>query len=257
MLVICAGLAVAVTGLGALAHAAARRSVLSRVRGSLQRDGVQRTGRRLLSKIADYSFDVRYGTDTGRWVECHDLDLAGPNAPHAVNYAPTRAREFRELLRTMAVPSDGVFVDFGSGKGRVLLLASDYGFRKVVGVELSPALCETARANVLAYRRRKPAGAPISIVEADAAAYEFCDDETVIFLFNPFGPLVVSAVLDSTRASIARQPRQLWLIYNNPSCHDLLDHAGYLRKLRDFEFSSSIFAVYTNDSVPALAKVQA
>ena len=198
-------------------------------------DGVQNAGRRVISKIADHVFDVWYGTDTASYVECQDLNLVGPNAAHAVLYAPTRAREFRGLLRTLALPSDRVFVDLGSGKGRVLLLASDYGFRKVVGVELSAALCDTARANVRAYRKRKPAGASISVVQADAAAYRFCDDATVIFLFSPFGPVVVSAVLDNLRASIARRPRQVLSIYNNPFCQDVIEQAGYLRKLRDFD----------------------
>jgi cyclopropane fatty-acyl-phospholipid synthase-like methyltransferase len=80
--------------------------------------------------IADLEFDLRYGTDTMRRVEKDAL-------PGSSSYSATKARGFRTLMRKLDLPKASVFVDLGSGKGRVLLLAAQYGFEKVVGVEYS------------------------------------------------------------------------------------------------------------------------
>ena len=44
------------------------------------------------------------------------------------------------------------FVDLGSGKGRTLLMASDYPFRRIIGVELLPSLHQIAQENLRQYK---------------------------------------------------------------------------------------------------------
>src|SRR5712691_7133679 len=56
-------------------------------------------------------------------------------------YQPTEPVLFEEMLASIKIDfRNFTFIDLGSGKGRVLLLASDYPFRQIVGVELLPAL---------------------------------------------------------------------------------------------------------------------
>jgi predicted RNA methylase len=43
---------------------------------------------------------------------------------------------------------DFAFIDLGSGKGRTLLLAAEYPFERVIGVEYCPQLNEVARSNI-------------------------------------------------------------------------------------------------------------
>jgi 2-polyprenyl-3-methyl-5-hydroxy-6-metoxy-1,4-benzoquinol methylase len=45
------------------------------------------------------------------------------------------------------------FIDIGCGKGRVLLMAAEHGFRKIIGIDFAADLCLTARGNVEQYRR--------------------------------------------------------------------------------------------------------
>lgn len=45
------------------------------------------------------------------------------------------------------------FIDIGCGEGRVLLMAAEHGFRKIIGIDLAADLCLTARGNVERYRR--------------------------------------------------------------------------------------------------------
>src|SRR5271169_4560215 len=72
-------------------------------------------------------------------------------------YQPTDPDLFREMLAALAEESradfhDFVFIDLGSGKGRTLLIASDYPFRRIVGVDLLPELHQAAEENLSKYR---------------------------------------------------------------------------------------------------------
>jgi SAM-dependent methyltransferase len=236
---------IAILAFGALVRAALRHDAPRRVRAALREVGLKGTIGRAISKAMDYGFDVRYGTDTSRWIDVAGSGAGGSNVIHAVGYSPTRAREFRNVLSTLSGPRSGAFVDFGCGKGRVLLLASEFGFSRVVGVEFSGLLCEIARANVAGYRRRRSGGAPIMVIEGDAAEYKFMDDETVLFFFNPFDAVVLAAVLDGVVASVHRRPRRVWIVYNNPRWPEVIECAGFT-PIGRHTFPSGVFTIYEN-----------
>ena len=121
----------------------------------------------------------RWGTETSRVA-----DLGALDAPGRVRYEPSGWMDLRRILRRRDVSSDDVFLDLGCGKGRIVLQAATYPFRRVLGVEVSPELCEIARANVRA--RREHLRCDAEIVLADAASFAIPDDVTMIYLYNPF-----------------------------------------------------------------------
>src|SRR5947208_15284999 len=68
-------------------------------------------------------------------------------------YQPTEPAAFHEMLgglqgvmseHGVTGLSDFTFIDLGSGKGRTLLMASDYPFRRILGVELLAGLDQLA-----------------------------------------------------------------------------------------------------------------
>lgn len=99
-----------------------------------------------VSVVLDSTFDWRYGTSTSGKVNSDQLGVTGGNQIHAKRYGATKVRPLLALLKSQDVPVNGVFVDFGSGKGRALMVAALYGFRRIVGVEFSPQLHEAAAA---------------------------------------------------------------------------------------------------------------
>ena len=200
----------------------------------------------IFSKIGDRGFDLRYGTDTLNLIELEDLDIESPTKPNGMRYEPTRARPMRRFLRAMAFPKDSTFVDFGCGKGRVLLVASDYGFKRVVGIEFSPQLCEQARRNLAIYRGKTGTRSDVEIVECDVLDYKIRDDETTFFFFNPFDAGVMGQVLSNIVASHKKHPRRIWLIYHYPEFGEVLDREDFFVKLGSYTFGGGEFAVYTN-----------
>ena len=125
------------------------RLPLTWARRSLASRGLVRTSKVAGSALLDLSFDLRYGTETMRWVWVEDLGANSEHDVNAVGYRATKARSLQKLISKLDLPRDRAFVDLGSGKGRVLLLAAQLGFQKVVGVDTE--LCQKPHDLALVY----------------------------------------------------------------------------------------------------------
>jgi SAM-dependent methyltransferase len=162
-------------------------------------------------------FDARYGTDTGRHVTMEDLAAVGPDVPALWRYAPTLVAPFRRMMAALPVAEEElVFVDLGSGKGRALLLASEYPFRRIVGVELSPKLHRIAQTNVERFHSDAQRCRSFELLCMDAAEYEPPPEPMVLYLFQPFPIDVLTAVLEHLEESLRARPRRAYIAYMNP-----------------------------------------
>lgn len=229
-------------------------SLVARLVSSMQRRGVGSTlalawGSAVLylHEGVDRYFDFVNGTETSRVVEAVDLVATGFHKEHGFRYHATRARPFRRLMRALRIPPGQVFLDIGAGKGRVLLMALDFGFKKLVGVDYSAELCEIARQNLDTVRRRRDFTTPVEIYCCDAAEYDFYDDETVIYLYNPFDAVVLAEVMERLCASLRRAPRKTWLIYLHPRWHSAIESTGMFTWASLHSFGKLEFAVFTHD----------
>jgi SAM-dependent methyltransferase len=198
------------------------------------------------SYACDLLFDLRYGTDTHRPVAVEALDTDSENKPHAVHYQPTKARPFLRLLGRLSLPVESGFVDFGSGKGRALLLASQYGFRRVVGVEFSHRLCEIARMNAVRFAKHSPTKNSIEVIEADVASFTVAPDLNIFYLYNPFAAPVLAKVLANIGHSLTLDPRKICLIYNTANNGKMVVDSGLFSNWSNYEIGGSAFTVYTN-----------
>jgi len=167
--------------------------------------------------------------DTAQRVELAQLGL---DAPDRVSYEPAGWRELRRILRPADISGDDVFLDLGSGKGRMILLAARYRFRKVIGVEIAEPLTAVARRNVASCRLRPRCG-EIELVTADVLDYGIPDDVSVVYMFNPFRGAVFDAVVAQLIASVDRRPRRLLLIYRDGRNCERLTSTGRFRLVRE------------------------
>ena len=228
------------------------RQVNARLARSLRNHGVLHTLRAarrhlsiFVSRLLDRHFDASFGTDTRGVVENAALsDVTSPNLARGIRYEPTRALPFRRALRAAGVPSGGAFVDLGCGKGRALMLAVLCGFEHVTGVDYSEALCAAAERNLDQFRERTRRTFTWDIRAMDAAEYAFSDGDTVVYLFNPFDAVVLSAVLSRLRQSLERHPRTVWIVYHNPVWRPTLDNDGAFEHVGTHSSGGCVFAVY-------------
>jgi SAM-dependent methyltransferase len=89
------------------------------------------------------------------------------------------------------------FVDVGSGKGRVLIVAATYPFERIVGVEYSPALVAICRNNL----QKLHISDKCEVIVTDAADFKFPDGNLLAFLYNPFDSAILERVLKNLAAT--------------------------------------------------------
>jgi SAM-dependent methyltransferase len=123
-------------------------------------------------------------------------------------------------------PNDSeVFLDFGSGKGKALLIAGQLPYAKVLGVELRAELAESARHNIARARRRLRAG-HVECEVSNVLTWPIPDDTSTIFMYNPFFGQTFRTVMSRVFESYDRNPRKLHIVYQYPLEHNWLISTG-------------------------------
>jgi predicted RNA methylase len=186
-------------------------------------------------------FDAEHGVVTEALLFLGELDpeAIGAAMEDATHYEPTPVYECTALLR--AIPPDEIersaFVDIGAGMGRVVMLASTRPFTQVIGVEVSGALCETARDNVVRWRRAHDdlRCKDVRIVRADAAAYVFPKGNLVVYMYNPFGEKTVERILEKLAA---RESGVCYIVYHTPVHRSVLDTHARCELMADLQFGA-------------------
>jgi SAM-dependent methyltransferase len=160
------------------------------------------------------------------------LESLGLEHPDRQPYIPSAWWILRWLLPKSDVGPADTFVEFGCGKGRVVLdAARRYPFKTVVGVDLSAELTEVA--STLVERERPKLRCPdVRIETMDATRFPIPDDMTFAYLFNPFNGAIFEQVRDNMLASLDRAPRKLRVIYVMPLEHQALMESGRFEAVR-------------------------
>jgi SAM-dependent methyltransferase len=167
--------------------------------------------------------------DTEGTVFLEELGLA---APGRVQYQPSGYTWLWRGLRGMKIRSDDVFLDYGCGKGRVVVqAAARYGFRKVIGVDISAELVSIARENVARARPRLRAR-EVELVVADAETWPLPDEVTHVYIYRSFKGELFEAVMGRVTESLRRNPRPLTLVYAYPEQDDVVLGTGCFRRVR-------------------------
>ncbi len=169
---------------------------------------------------APHPFDVRYGVDTGGlvWGEALTESRDEDAAYWATGYYGISPSAFTFALERLRLPwLEYTFVDVGCGKGRALLLALRYPFRRVLGVELSPALAAVAQANLRKFSAEwRCAEVPAEVVAGDATVFPVPAGPVVLFLYHPFAAPVMRRFLEHVLAAARAERREIYLLYANP-----------------------------------------
>ena len=223
-----------------------RRALLRWWRENLPRLGVTRAAGMFLGEMweflreatpgrrkqryGDIDFDWDYRVDTTSANVSRRADLLAALAGH--RYQPSDPALFHESIRSLGIHHTRFqFVDLGSGKGRTLLMASEYAFRRIVGVEAVPALHRVALENIRKYKSATQKCFEVESVCGDARDFRFPLEPVVLFLFNPLPEAGLRVVMANLRASLREQPRPVYVVYHNPLLEHVLAEDGGLQKM--------------------------
>lgn len=176
--------------------------------------------RHTVIRFIEWRFDRRFGTSTRGNVHFAE-DSGHPLHRFALPYEATAPNTFNRIMRSIGcMTAPFTFFDLGCGKGRVLIMAAQYGFKRIVGVEFDAGLARIAETNTAEFRARSNSTALIGVVHQDAAQFRFPDENAVIFLFNPFTREIMEQVLQNIR-STAHTAKYRYIIYHHAVIADL------------------------------------
>lgn len=182
-------------------------------------------------RYGDVDFDWDHRVDTTSANVSRRADLLAVLAGHG--YQPSDPALFHASIRSLEIDyGQFQFIDLGSGKGRTLLMASEYPFQRVVGVEAVPALHRVALENIRRYKSETQKCFALESICQDARDFQFPSAPLVVFLFNPLPEPGLRAVMANMRTSLRAHPRALYVVYHNPLLEHVILEGGLLRKLR-------------------------
>lgn len=173
-----------------------------------------------------HPFDALHGTDTGALIPGEDLATGHRHDRHITAYHGTAPSLFRKLMtkwqESARWPLERTaFVDVGAGKGRAMLLAADFPFRRIVGVERHPALAAAARSNLERFVESRDAP-PMRVEEADVMRLRMPAGPCCLFLFNPFDLVLMDRFLERLTREFRGREQDLDLLYVNDEQRDLM-----------------------------------
>jgi predicted RNA methylase len=212
---------------------------------------------RLRRAFLEATYDRKMGVQTSRLVAATDLGIdpskIGGVATGAISgsaYGPSPAWALPVVLKELNIRyADYNFIDLGSGMGRVVLMAAEFPFARVVGVEFSEQLHEIAKDNLARSASRRRAGS-VELLLQDAREYMPPPGNCIIYMSNPFRENVMGTVLDNLKRFFeTTQPAQLYIVYFVPVLAELLDAFSFLVKLK----ADRNYAIYKAERAKTVA----
>lgn len=172
---------------------------------------------RLWGRIDNFLFDWRHGTETAAEVLLRDAGVSAEAGRQGNDvYRPLLAAHFRAALKSVPVdPRAFSFVDLGSGKGKLLLLAAEFPFRRIIGVEYAARLHDVAVHNIAIYTRKRIQCGTIEATLGDARALELPQGPVVAMIFNAFDGETTVAVLRNLAAQSLDKTQPVFVVYVN------------------------------------------
>jgi hypothetical protein len=234
------------------------KTIIPRIKKSLARRGVvasifrgvllpiqlyreHRTAKQLARETARSEFDIAHGVDTdgdtGGVTFLSDLEIPSPNWIYGFNYLPVDLEQFRKAMSTLKIEfNEFTFIDYGSGKGRALLFASSFPFKRIIGIEFAPELHAIAQKNILKYSSPEQKCKSLEAHCMDFTEYSLPPEPSVLFFDRPSEAMPLAKALESVSKSLRERPRRIYVVFIAPAYKEIeavLDGADFLVKVAE------------------------
>jgi len=184
----------------------------------------------------------KYHINTIKIEDLRQEQIESNNLLHASIYQGTNYFLIEKAFEYLkSEKANNHLVDFGSGKGRILVVAAHYGFKSITGIDFSSSLCREAEYNIEKIIPKFPS-TNFKVICDDATNYAIEPDKDVFFFFNPFDEVVMLQVVKNILFSVKQKPRKIFVVYINPLHKEIFLSAGFeeeyfFRKMKFLEFS--------------------
>ncbi|MFO8055193.1 MAG: class I SAM-dependent methyltransferase, partial [Bacteroidales bacterium] len=170
---------------------------------------------------------------------------------NAIIYLPAPEKVTQYMLQNLDIDySDFIFVDYGSGKGRVLLVASNFPFQKIIGVEISKKLHRIAKKNITLYKNDDQKCTNFELLCMNALEFIPPAADTVFHFYHPFLPEVLEPVLRNIEKFLKTHSVKIYILYlyHVDFVAAVFEEMEFLERIKEVKCVNSQYnwALYTN-----------
>lgn len=188
----------------------------------------------LHANVLDSAIERLFFVPTKGHVPLASLTVRGHNRASGHDYKPSPYFVFKWALS--AVDDEDIsrmsFIDYGAGKGRVMLLASQLPFTAVGGIEFAEELHDNATMNIAQFPRSRMKCRNVECALDDVVNITPLDGEAVHYFFSPFAPEIFAEVLRGIVASYHARPRRLYVILIDMDAAEFMHKTGVFREVK-------------------------
>jgi SAM-dependent methyltransferase len=182
-------------------------------------------------------FDVAHGTDTGGYISGAELQSVSMSAVYITAYAGIQPSVLTQALANLPIsPEKFTFIDLGCGKGRALMIAAQFPYRRLLGVELATDLCRAAEINIAS---NPDWASRITVLNQDATTFTYPEGPLLVYLFHPFLAPVLRRVLANLERQLRRSPRETYVLYARNPHFEVLQRFPFLSQISETSYPFS------------------
>jgi hypothetical protein len=185
------------------------------------------------ANVGDKGIEKLFFRPTAPNVPLADLNVKGDRRAQGSDYYKPSPRLIFDWALAV-VPEDFSrfsFVDYGAGRGRVLLLASQHPFAAIGGIESAAELHDDAIMNIAQFPRSRMKCRKVECVLEDATNLGPLPGEAIHYFFNAFSAQVFGEVLASIVTSYREHPRRLYLILIDQEGGEFAEASGVFQRI--------------------------
>ncbi len=170
-------------------------------------------------------FDTQYGTETNLIFEQLELpeEVSLERMKYSSRFHPTPVKVFRRALNILQahIPcfDQWILIDIGSGLGRNLLLANEYPFKRIIGIEISAFLCGKAIENIERYNQRTTHPCLAEVVCRNVLEYDFPENDTILYFWEPFKENIIMEQLLQVLDQKAKEHKTRFILVFMGNCY--------------------------------------
>lgn len=188
----------------------------------------------------------KYGLDTTEPHMLEELSVPTKDIARSSRYEAVNYYMLEKILKAQRKLSfHTTFTDLGCGKGRPMVVAAHMGFQNIYGVDFAPELCNIALNNMRKQQRKLP-NLRFDIACINVKEYPLLPDQSVFFLFNPFGKETLLELIHRIDLSVMESPRTIFVIYVSPRYLHLFRQSGYkiVYRIRKMKYLDGVILQY-------------
>lgn len=200
------------------------------------KNGIHRFVRKYYYKFSDAYYEKYFNVSTKGFVS---KEVLGLKHHESTDYSTVHYKHIFKMLKKLPVDKNkSTLIDYGCGKGRAIITAAAFQFKKIIGVEIS-YLIDVAKNNIDKEKHRKTFD--IELKQCNAKDYIVPAEVNIIYFFNPFRGSILENVTRNIYSSFKDTPRIIYIIFfNNDHFDGVIANQDWLTKIEQLEFYFNI-----------------